>query len=243
MGSERASSAMRAAPIPVGQRLHKSQLRLVRAALRALALYETWSELNTESPERQALVVSPVTQSIGVMWEASLDRLVLILMSTLDAPGNRGVHGSDRVSFRVFQALLDQPGVLDILVADARNKHRGEFAAARAAAVLESADRLRARLDALDHEHPSRIRRLRAVRDRFIAHDLDLAAPLDPPIYQSLRTMTDEVLALAEDATRVLAPTVIVWPRGDVARHTRNLVKAIALQHPLRIRGAGEPGV
>jgi hypothetical protein len=201
-----------------------------------LALYEAWNELNTESRERETLVASPVTKSVGVMWDATLDRLVLLLMSTLDAPGHGGsIHRSNRVSFPVFRALLDEPGVVEMLVRDGGSLKRATPREARMHAVIAAADNLRNRLDRLRAETPNRCTRLRQIRDRYLAHELHLETPVDPPIHQNLRSMTDEVLALADDATRVLAPTTMIsWPRGEVAGQTKALIKTISQRYPLR---------
>jgi hypothetical protein len=123
---------------------------------------------------------------------------------------------------------LDEPGVLPLLIDDAKSKFAGERGQAAGQAVADAAGRMRARLDRLGAEEPNRMRRLRDVRNRYLAHQLELAHPVDPPIYENFRTMVDELLALAEDAYRVVEPTLIVWPRGEVLVQTERLIGLIA---------------
>jgi hypothetical protein len=219
--------------VEIVEKLHASAKRLAANSLQALTLYEAWSALNVDSAEREVLVRSLVTKSIGVMWQATQDSLVLCLMRALDGPRRDSeLHTTNRVSFVVFRNLMDEPGVLEILVDDARSKFTGERADAAGQAVSDAADRIRARLDGLMAEEPNRARRLRDVRNRYLAHHLELAKPVDPPIYENFRTMVDELLALAEDAYRVLQPTLIEWPRGEVRAQTERLIRLIAASHP-----------
>jgi hypothetical protein len=214
-------------PVDVVEKLHSIARRLANNSLQALTLYEAWAALNADSPAREALVRSSVTKSIGVMWQATQDSLVLCLMRALDGPRRDSeLHTTNRVSFVVFRKLMDEPGVLDVLVGDAESKFGGERA--EAAGQADAAGRIRARLDGLAAEEPNRARRLRDVRDRYLAHHLALARPVDPPIYENFRTMVDELLALADDAYRVLEPTLIEWPRGEVRAQTERLIGLIA---------------
>ena len=136
------------------------------------------------------------------------------------------------MSFVVFRKLLEEVGVLDMLVGDARSKVDSSRKNDAERGVIEAAISLRARLDNLNIEVPNRLRRLRDIRDRFLAHNLDELQPVEPPIYENLRTLTDIVLLLAEDATRVLQPTIIEWPKGQVSYHTHRLIAVVAEKFP-----------
>lgn len=220
-------------PFEIVEKLHAFARRLANNSLQALTLYEAWSALNVDSTAREAVARSSVTKSIGVMWQATQDSLILCLMRALDGPRRDAeLHTTNRVSFVVFRKLMDEPGVLDVLVGDAKSKFTGERAQAAGQAVAEAAGRIRARLDRLSAEDPNRVRRLRDVRNRYLAHHLELAHPVDPPIYENFRTMVDELLTLAEDAYRVLEPTLIEWPRGEVRAQTERLIGLIAAAQP-----------
>jgi AbiU2 len=224
--------------LEIVEKLHSFANRLANNSLQALTLYEAWSALNVDSVAREVVVKSSVTKSIGVMWQATQDSLILCLMRALDGPRRDAeLHTTKRVSFVVFRKLMDEPGVLDVLIGDAKSKFNGERGIAAGQAVANAADRLRARLDRLTAEEPNRVRRLRDVRNRYLAHHLQLANPVDPPIHENLRTMVDELLALADDAYRVLEPLLIEWPRGEVRAQTKRLIELIAAAHPPLPRG------
>ena len=218
-------------PYEIVETLRSFRPRLADNSFQALVLYEAWSALNTPSSAREALVRSPVTKAIGVMWQATQDSLIICLTRAFDKPG-RSLHGSDRVSFVVFRHLLDEPSVLDTLMSDAQSKVGPDMKVDAGQAVINAAARLRDRLDSLAHEQPNRLHRLRAIRDHYLAHQLQLGDSIPPPIFQNLRTMVDEVLTLAEDATRVLQPTLIEWPRGEVEGHTARLIDVVAEKFP-----------
>jgi hypothetical protein len=220
-------------PADIIEKLHGFAPVLVRGALKAMTLHETWNGLNTDNAARKAIVVSPVTKVIGVMWEASLDSLILVLMRLLDSHGRGSVHDSDRVSFPVIRSLVDEPGVLEMLIGDAESKDGPGDREAKGQAVLDAAFRLRQRLDTMADEEPNRLNRLRSVRDRFLAHQLHMETPLDPPIFGNLRTMVEDVLLLAEDTKRMLNPTVIVWPRGEVTAQMIRLIDTVAQRFPI----------
>ncbi|MDQ0392234.1 hypothetical protein [Labrys monachus] len=226
-------------PAEIIERLDIYKVRLVREAVSALALFEVWDGLNEDTTRRRAVKASPVHKAIDVMWRATMDTLILTLVRSLE--GFRGsVHATHKVSFQVVRKLLDEPGVLDLLVDRAKHNAGPAPARAKGQAVLEAAARLRSNVDRLASESPSRIRRLQEIRHRYLAHQLHVTDPLDPPEYESIGEIANEVLSLAEHTTRILEPTAIEWPRGELAAATARLIKVIAERFPTAAHVSGD---
>ena len=77
-----------------------------------MALHEAWSTMNGLGERRRTLARSPASPAAGVIQDALLRELVIVLVRVLDRP-----HGyvlqTDKVSFPVCLDLLERPGVLD----------------------------------------------------------------------------------------------------------------------------------
>lgn len=108
---------------------------------------------------------------------------------------------TDRVSFPIALALVDLPGVQDVLELRARNWFAdGWLADKNADGCLAALRLMRASLTRLSSEEPNRQQRQRDFRDEFLAHNLDFQIERARPVIADIGGMLDELTQLSDYA-------------------------------------------
>lgn len=220
-------------PDVIADRLATYSTRLRTGSLtRAKALWSVWQSYNdAQNPLRDdRLPHHQGSATLNLMASAVLHETIMIVVRAFDRPGQRGPFRTDKVSFPVLLALVEQTGVYEELEQRARSWLPDEWQGdENARACLQAVNEIAATLTRLDAEQPNRQRRLRDFRDEFLAHNLQFDARRDAPIFHDITTLLDELTQLSDAAELAFNGNSVHWDvlNGDMQRSAASLWAAI----------------
>jgi hypothetical protein len=227
----------------IADRLATYSARLRTGSLtRAKALWSVWQSYNdAQNPLRDdRLPHHQGSATLNLMASAVLHETIMILVRAFDRPGQRGPFRTDKVSFPVVLALVEQVGVRAEVEQRARNwLPDGWQGDENARACLQAIDTIAAILARLDVEQPNRQRRLRDFRDEFLAHNLEFDDRRDAPIFHDITTLLDELTELSDAAELAFNGNNVHWDvlHGDMQLSAASLWAAI--HEGARVNAAG----
>ena len=220
-------------PDVIADRLATYSTRLRTGSLtRAKALWSVWQSYNdAHNPLRDdRLPRHQGSATLNLMASAVLHETIMIVVRAFDRAGQRGPFRTDKVSFPVLLALVEQAGVREELEQRARiwlpDGWQGDE---NARACLQAIDAIAAILARLDAEQPNRQRRLRDFRDEFLAHNLQFDFRRDAPIFNDVTTLIDELTQLSDAAELAFNGNAVHWDvlNGDMQQSAASLWAAI----------------
>jgi hypothetical protein len=213
--------------------------------VQALCLHTTFRSLNEGEEWRREISRGPASAATNIVQHAVLRELILILVRVFDKPRAK-LETSDKVSFAVVSMWLERGDIREALAARARVWFPDGYRAdENEAAVRDAIQRLHDGLHRLEIENPNRNRRLRDFRDQFLAHELHLEVPRDPPLFGHIAEIGQEIKGLSEAAALAIEGSSTAWNFvDDQMRDSADaLWRSVALGGPARAASSGSiPG-
>ena len=198
------------------ERLTIYSQRLHQSVLQAKVLYSCFQSLNENRELRERIGGTTASTATNTMMHAMLRELTLILVRVFDGPGRYPIEKSDKVTFPIVAAWLEQPAILEGLLERARHwLDDGFLAEENQTAVRDAVQRLKEGLVRLREENPNRQKLLRDFRDGFLAHELHRAIPRDPPLFGHIGEMLEEIRLLSETTSLAIEGSAIHWDLLD----------------------------